>query len=60
MVTIRQLPPYMQLVVTIMANMVPLSEDSKIRDKRGKEALTQSTSMIMVVSIISLFNKFFF
>ena len=54
MATIRQLPPYLQPVVTLMVNMVPPNEESKIREKRGKEALTQSTSMIMVVSIISL------
>ena len=59
MATIWQLPPYLQLVVTIMANMVPPSKEDKMRDKRGKEAFAQSTSMIMVVSIISFYNKIF-
>ena len=35
----------------LMANMVPPSEENKMRDKRGKEALAQATNMIMVVSI---------
>ena len=54
MATIRQLPPYLQLVVTLMANMVPPNEESRMREKRGNEALEQATNMIMVVSIISL------
>ena len=58
MVIIRQLPPYLQLVVTLMANMVPPSEEDRLQDKRGKEALAQSTSMIMVVSFISLSKCF--
>ena len=59
MATIRQLPSYLQPIVTLMTNMVPTNEEDKTRDKRGKEAFAQSTSMIMVVSINSLFNKFF-
>ena len=54
MATIRQLPPYLQPMVTLMANMVPPSEEDKLRNKRRKEVLTQSTNMIMVVSFISL------
>ena len=37
-----------------MENMVPQSEEDKLWDKRGKEALAQFTNMIMVVS----FNSF--
>ena len=40
-----------------MANMVLPSEEDRLRDKRGNEALTQSTNMIMVVSFNSL-SKF--
>ena len=58
MMTIRQLPPYLQLVVTLMENMVPLYEEDRLKDKKGKEALTQSTSMIIVVSF-KLFLEFF-
>ena len=54
MATIRQLPPYLQPMVTLMVNMVPPSEEDKLRNKRRKEVLTQSTNMIMVVSFISL------
>ena len=32
--------------------MVPLSEDSKIREKMGREALAQATSMVFIVSIL--------
>ena len=39
MTTIRQLLPYLQLVVTLMANMVPPNEEYKLQDKREKEAL---------------------
>ena len=52
MAAIRKLPPYLQSVVTLMANMVSPNEKSRIREKRGKEALEQATSMMMVVSII--------
>ena len=54
MATIRQLPPYLQPMVTLMANMVSPNEESKMRENRGKEALEQATNMIMVVSITSL------
>ena len=48
----------MQLVVTLMENMVPLSEEDRLRDKKGKEVLLQSTSMIIVVCSISLSKIF--
>ena len=58
MATIRQLPPYLQPVVTLMANMVPLSDEDKLWEKKGKDALVQFASMILAVSFISL-SKFF-
>ena len=59
MATIRQLLLYLQPMVTLMANMVPPppSEEDRLRDKRGNEAFTQSTSNIMVVNFNSL-SKF--
>ena len=58
MATIRQLPSYLQLVVTLMDNIVPSSEEDKLRDKRGNEVFAQSTIMIMVVSFNSLSEVF--
>ena len=34
-----------------MAIMVPPSKESKMRDKRDREALAQATSMVLMVSI---------
>ena len=36
---VKRLPGYLQPVVTLLDTMVPLSEDSKMREKRGREAL---------------------
>ena len=36
---IKQLPGYLQLVVTLMATMVPPTEESKLLEKSGREAL---------------------
>ena len=36
-----------------MTTMVPLSEESKMRDKRDWEALAQATSMMLMVSTSS-------
>ena len=41
-----------------MVNLVPPSEEDRLRDKKGKKALAQSTSVIMVVSFNS-FLEFF-
>ena len=41
----------MQPVVTLMATMVPLTEESKLQKKRGREALAQATSMVLMVII---------
>ena len=48
---VKQLLRYLQLVVTLMATMVPLTEESKLREKRGQEALNQGTIMVLLVSI---------
>ena len=48
---IKRLPIYLQLVVTLMATMVPSTEESKMREKRGREALAQATSMVFTISI---------
>ena len=36
---VKKLPEYLQPVVTLMAIMVPPTEESKLREKRGREAL---------------------
>ena len=36
---VKQLPRYLQPVVTIMVTMVPPTEESKLGEKRGHEAL---------------------
>ena len=48
---VKRLPGYLQPVVTLMGTMVPPSEESKMWEKRGREALTQATSMVLMVSI---------
>ena len=58
MATIKQLPPYLQPVVTLMVNMVPSSEEDRLQEKKGKDALAQSTNMILAVSFI-LLREFF-
>ena len=50
----KKLPGYLQLMVTLMATMVPSDEDSKLREKRGREALDQGTSMVLLESVIFL------
>ena len=47
---VKRLPRYLQQVVTLMGMMVPLTEESKMREKRGREALAQATSMVLMVS----------
>ena len=51
---VKKLPGYLQPVVTLMATMVPPTEESKPREKRGRDALNQGTSMVLMVSTISL------
>ena len=46
-------------MMTLMANMLSPNEESRMREKRGKEELTQAINMIMVVSIIFLPYKIF-
>ena len=48
---VKKLLGYLQLVVTLMATMVPPTKESKMREKRGQEALAQATSMVLTVSI---------
>ena len=47
---VKRLPGYLQPVVTLMATMVPLIEESKMREKKGQETLNQATSMVLMVS----------
>ena len=53
---VKRLPGYLQPVVTLMATMVLLSEESKMPEKRGWEALAQATSMMLMVSMINLYQ----
>ena len=46
----------MQPVVILMTMMVPPMEESKLREKRGLETLTQATSMVLMVSILIHLN----
>ena len=45
---VKRLPGYLQLVVTLMATMVPSIEENKLQDKRGREVLDQGVSMVQV------------
>ena len=56
MEVIKRLPEYLQLVVTLMGTMVPSTEESKMRQKKGREALSQATSMVLMVS--TLFHSY--
>ena len=49
---IKRLPGYLQPVVTLMATMVPLTDESKMQEKSGREALAQATSIVLMVSIL--------
>ena len=48
---VKKLPRYLQPVVTLMATMVPLTEEGKMCEKRGREALAQANNMVLTVSI---------
>ena len=48
---VKQLVEYLQPVVTLMAMMVPPTEESMLREKRDRETLNQGTSMILMVSV---------
>ena len=50
---VKRLPGYLQPVVTLMVTMVPPAKESKMQEKRGQEALTQATSMVLMVSALS-------
>ena len=49
---VKRLLRYLQPVVTLMATMVPLIEESRLREKRGQEALAHAISMVLMVSIL--------
>ena len=49
---VKRLPGYLQPVVTLMATMVPPDEEGRLREKRGREALDQRTSMVLLVSVM--------
>ena len=48
---VKQLPGYLQPVVTLIATMVPPTKEIKLREERGWEALNKGTSMVLLVSI---------
>ena len=49
--TIKRLPGYLQPMVILIVTMVPPSEESNMREKRGREALAQAMSMMLMVSV---------
>ena len=49
---VKQLPRYLQPMVTLMATMVPPTKESKLQEKRGREVLNQGTSMVLMVSVL--------
>ena len=53
--TIRQLPSYLQQMVTLLANMVPPHEESKMREK----TLEQGTSIMIAISTTYPLDKIF-
>ena len=53
---IKRLTGYLQHVVALVAMMVPPTEESKLREKRRREALAQATNMVLMVSIFACLN----
>ena len=47
---VKRLPRYLQPVVTRMATLVPPTEESRLWEKKGREALNQVASMVLTVS----------
>ena len=47
---VKRLLGYLQLMVILMATMVPPTEESRLREKRGREALNQAANMVLTVS----------
>ena len=47
---IKKLTEYLQPVVTLMAMLVPPTEESRLPEKKGQEALNQAASMVLTVS----------
>ena len=54
---VKRLSGYLQLVVTLMAMMVPPTEESRLREKKGREELDQGVNMVILVS--ALFSLYF-
>ena len=46
---VKRLPGYLQPVVTLMATMVPPTDERKMREKKGWEAMNQAASMVLMV-----------
>ena len=53
---IKRLLEYLQLMVTLMTTIVPPTEESRLWEKMGQEALAQATSMVLMVSILVHLN----
>ena len=51
---VKRLAGYLQPVVTLMATMIPSTEKSKLREKRGREMLNQGTNMVLLVNVLFL------
>ena len=47
---VKRLHGYLQPMVTLMATMVPPTEERKLREKRGREALNQAASMVLMAT----------
>ena len=47
---IKKLPGYLQPMITLMATLVPPTEESKLWEKRDREALNQAANMVLTVS----------
>ena len=47
---LKRLSGYLQPMVTLMITMVPLSKESRMWEKRGREALAKATSIMLMVS----------
>ena len=51
--TIGQLPSHLQPMVMLLAKMVSPSDEGKLKEKKGKDALKQVASIMVAVSIIA-------
>ena len=53
---VKKLLEYLQPVVALMATLVPPTEESRLQEKRGREALNQASSMVLTISIFFHLN----